>query len=492
MGSVYQFVLSGGLNLSTAKTTASPSELFIGLNYEQAPEIGYERIKGYAPYDDTVSAPPGTGPILGVNIYKGSVYAVREDSATAKLYVSSGAGWTEITLPVPQSVTGKFRFYNHNFYAQPSQIEMFMVSGEGKCIKYDGTTATEITTGASPDEPSHVYAHRDRLVLAQGAEVILSTAGNPSDYLLAGNFGVGYEITSLNSFSGILMVQSKENTTALYGYDESDWEMKPISATGAIDDGTQAIAGDILSVDNQGLFALKAAQAFGDFKYSTLTPKVASIFDKGQYTSGLASVISRSKNQYRLFKGANGLYMTFSGPKLIGTTSVRYNHDVLNTKEGFDLNGDSFAVFGSTNGTVYQFDKTNFFDGDPVSAYLGLHFSQLGAFGQRKCIKKIDLEVEVDGANMALYVNPLFDYKNYDLPTTTYSISDLVATSEAIWDVSTWGSFTYGAVMNNKVRWSTSGIGEAIALQIASDGTEDATHKINSAAFRFENRGRSF
>lgn len=88
--------LTGGLDLATAVTAKKPGRLLVARNVEQKSEGGYRRVDGYAKYD--TNAVPGDGDVLGVHFFQGKVYAFRNDGSSAKMYSSTGAGWTECVL----------------------------------------------------------------------------------------------------------------------------------------------------------------------------------------------------------------------------------------------------------------------------------------------------------------------------------------------------------------------------------------------------------
>jgi len=98
------FPLAGGLNTATPPITLPPGYTNACINYEAEPKGGYTRIAGYELYDgtDSAAAVPGSGPIRGVWVYDGDLYAVRDNAgATAGVMhkaVAGGAGWSTVSL----------------------------------------------------------------------------------------------------------------------------------------------------------------------------------------------------------------------------------------------------------------------------------------------------------------------------------------------------------------------------------------------------------
>jgi len=93
------FPAVGGLNQEAPPLSLSPGELVDVANYECLPNGGYRRIYGYALFDGQSTATqdvPGSGPVKGIHIYQGNVYAIREDGTNARMYKATSSGWTEV------------------------------------------------------------------------------------------------------------------------------------------------------------------------------------------------------------------------------------------------------------------------------------------------------------------------------------------------------------------------------------------------------------
>lgn len=102
-------LLRGGLNLVTPPLAVPEGQCTAALNYE--PEVaGYRRISGYERFDGRtapsdggtrtdITTVPGTGPVRGVWVYNGDVYAFRDTaSGEGGMYKSSAAGWVQQTF----------------------------------------------------------------------------------------------------------------------------------------------------------------------------------------------------------------------------------------------------------------------------------------------------------------------------------------------------------------------------------------------------------
>jgi hypothetical protein len=127
------FAFQGGLDTSSPALRMAPGSVISSKNYEPNQNGGYTRMKGYERFDgqprpsDAPSAAtgavtpaqeaqsfvdeadirraliapvPGSGPILGVALYAGTVYAFRNKAgdAEAGMYGSSASGWVEVAM----------------------------------------------------------------------------------------------------------------------------------------------------------------------------------------------------------------------------------------------------------------------------------------------------------------------------------------------------------------------------------------------------------
>lgn len=130
--SLSSIALTGGLNLAVAPLFVKPGEALFMQNYMCDLNGGYRRIRGYERYDgrtapSTFTEPgsreaqraliqplPGGGPVRGVAMLKGVLYAWR-DNATGTaclLYRAGPAGWTVVPL-------GQYLPYDSGNHAAP-------------------------------------------------------------------------------------------------------------------------------------------------------------------------------------------------------------------------------------------------------------------------------------------------------------------------------------------------------------------------------------
>jgi hypothetical protein len=110
------FLLRGGLNLVTPPLAIPPGMAIASINY--SPDVaGYTRLGGYERFDGlprpsdsdvtatiasrraAISTVPGTGPVRGVTVFDGYVYAFRDHAdGDSRMYRSSATGWERMTF----------------------------------------------------------------------------------------------------------------------------------------------------------------------------------------------------------------------------------------------------------------------------------------------------------------------------------------------------------------------------------------------------------
>ena len=73
-------------------------------------------------------AVPGSGPVKGLHIYKGNLYAIREDGTNGRMYKATSTGWVEVNSSKTWSLNGTYRFCNYNFGGQDDDETMYIVT----------------------------------------------------------------------------------------------------------------------------------------------------------------------------------------------------------------------------------------------------------------------------------------------------------------------------------------------------------------------------
>lgn len=64
---------------------------------------GYERFTGIDAGGKDIGPVPGVGPILGIRLFRETVYATRSDGEVPRLYAATATGW-ELVTPIWDAV----------------------------------------------------------------------------------------------------------------------------------------------------------------------------------------------------------------------------------------------------------------------------------------------------------------------------------------------------------------------------------------------------
>ena len=171
-----------------------------------------------------IGKPPGSGPILGVAVYRDWVVAARDsaDGSSATLWKSSGSGWVSIKdglLP-----GGRFDFVVANFSGDSQQIALFGVDGRNHPFKWDGGTFTFAapafgTQGASATS----------VAIGTGAKTF-TVAGTAKAWQVGDLLTISSKANGANRMSGAIVTYAHPaleiNITAVSGSgDHADWEI---------------------------------------------------------------------------------------------------------------------------------------------------------------------------------------------------------------------------------------------------------------------------
>lgn len=485
------FPVVGGWNQEDPPLASSPGEMIDVNNYECMVGGGIRRISGYTLYDGQSTpsqAVPGTGNVLGVHVYKGDVYAVRDDGSNGRLYKATASGWVEVDNTFTWTSGGSYYFTNYNFYGQDAQEEMFIVNGIDKAVKYDGTSLVQLTTGTGSDNPKVVAGYQKHLFLGIESSLVNSAIGNPTDYTAlngAGEIAVGDTITDLQTGPSALIVGCQDSTNVLYGSSTSDFELDELNKVGSYTNTLGSIGGLVVGLDTQGVMSLQAAQTYGNFSYASISQKVKTYVNL-YFGEGAVSVPNRKLSQYRLFNEKAGLYFTFSGPDMIGVTRVNFAHPVKCAVNSTDTNQVEVSYFGDDQGYVYKMDDGYSFNGTDIYSYFITSFHHYGGPTTNKRFRLIQPDLRVTGANSQVGVRAITDYGDGNV-SLGYT-EELVQTGGSLWDFSTWDQFIYDSAYHQDSRIRVSLTGTNLAVMISSDGSDASQHTIYGITVHYSPR----
>lgn len=516
------FPLRGGLDLRSPMLQADPGSAALMVNFEVATTGGYARTVGYERFDGQASPAeasykgaadarravikpvPGVGPVRGVAVYDGHVWAFRDDkSAQAQLYKSTELGWEAVTIPA-RAGGGRYAFTLYNFTGNTGDLALYGVDGINKPFELKGETLTEIDTGVTSVKPKHIEAHKAHLFLSYpGGSVQHSGIGDPFEWDAetggAGEIAQGDEVTGLVSAKGdVLAIFAKSSIRMLYGNSEADWKQQALSnqadGAGALPYTVQLL-GEPLFLDDIGLRSLSAVDAYGNFATGTLSEVVKPLVEEMRGRA-VASCVLRDRNQYRLLDSRGRcLILTMGGEGMLGFGLAHYPFTSACAHQG-EIDGEQVVVVGSEDGFVYRLDRGNTFDGWSIPASLRLNFHLAKSPTTQKRWRKAVIDITTTGIQ-TIKMQPIFNFGHADVQAATVAdtsrmvVTDLQGLAEAggVWNVDEWGEFVWDGQLLSEAYADIVGSGRSMALVIYSEGVDAPSFTLNGVVLHYSIRG---
>ncbi len=452
-----------------------------------------------AEYRTSIAAVPGTGSVLGVWNFQGTIIAFRNNAANTytDMYKATATGWVQVTTGVPSTLVkgGRYEFVNHNFSGASTGMKVYGCDGKNKGFSWDGTTYVEITTTGSPETPQHVAAHKNRLFYSINGSVMISAPGDPSGTWVAastaGEIGTGDLITAMmplpgNNSTGSLAVYGRNKTSILYGASTDTWNMANVGIdSGAIAYTVQYVGG-ALALDDRGVTSLTAVQEFGNFAASSISKAVQPFIDS-KVGLAIASSVLRSQDQYRIyFTDGTGLAFRPSREGPSAVMPFTYPDAVTCICSGENSSGVEVVYFGSDNGMVYQAEKGTSFDGSAIDAWIRLSFNaERGPLVIKKW-RRATVEADIP-SYVALSMTYEMDYGDSSFPIVALQTSTQEG-GGGYWDQFTWDEFTWDSPIIGQPKFSLSGSSQNISLLFNSNDDLSQPYSIQSVLLQYTPR----
>lgn len=412
------------------------------------------------------------------------------------LSITGGAGnivlnASTVDVPITLAPGGRYEFVNWNFYGQASTIRMYGASGTHRAFEFDGTVFAPFSIPGTDDKPVHIEVHKNALFLSIRSSVFNSAPGGPFNFqaqLGGSEFACGEDVNVMLSMAGSeaggsLMIRTKNRTKVLYGNDSDDFNLIDYEKeAGAEKYTTQPIAG-ILSYDTYGITSLATTQRFGNFQ-SALISELIQPYLNDKVGMARASCIVRQKNQYRVFfTNGEAVFVTYSASKLLGMTTISYQHDVacITSLEG--AGGREEIYFGSSDGYVRQAEIGTSFDGSPINWSMDLAFNHFGGPRQLKRFRKAVMEVTGSGYSEFAFSSSLaYGSEEFD---QTPDITVGTSTDSTNWDRFQWDHFYWDGRSLSPTEADLTGTAENISLLYSGSSDAFTPFTINSVILHF-------
>jgi hypothetical protein len=383
------------------------------------------------------------------------------------------------------SVGGHYRFVNFNFFGGSGTFRTYGCNGVDPAFEIDENLVVSpilFPKTAVADQPDYnvpflIEEHRNYLFLAfPGGRFAHSVIGEPmtfNGFLGAAEFGVGDEITGLNSVAGgVLAITTERETRGLFGVDVSDWELKMLAErTGGRLYSTQKLD-TVYAFDDLGITSLARTDQFGDFIGSTVSQLVQPLINELRDKVTTSSLVRKS-NQYRVyFSDGSGLIMYVPSTGMtqdqrvmnslqVHFGSLRYPFAVRKIYNSEDENGDERTYFCSDDGYIYEDQVGYNFDGEEIASVCRLVFNQVGTPSIRKRFRRAILELE---SQKPLTIKVVADltYGSDDSGTSYRDV--VIAAGGGFWDSDNWDEFFFDGQVVSTASAGLTGTGSNIGL----------------------------
>ena len=496
---------SGGLitNLSPLQQGLNyPGSATVMRNFEPSVDGGYRRIDGYSKWDNTVL--PGSGFARGVVEFEQAVYAARG----SHLYQSGGSGWTQLTDNATYSSSGVslagsgfVRFAKHKFAGTDVLI---ITDGQGKPFKWDGSTFAQITTATSDvNGADFVTNHKNHLFFAEDNIVTFTAPFSDTDFTPASGAGTivfDNAVTDMISFREQLVIFTEQSIHLLVGSTVADFTLKPITRDiGAVKpDTAQEIGGDIMFLGPDGLRLLSATERNNDFGLGVVSKNIQPTMTQfiGQ-SSHFASVVIRSKSQYRLF-GFNSSFTDNSARGILGTQFAQQGGEGMQWAETRGINAyvsssslnntEEYPLFANDDGYVYRMENGNDFDGSNIVASFKTPELPIQDPSTRKSMYKMQLFVDPQGGFSA-EMSTEYDHNQANVVQPEVITISNTASPAAFYGVATYGTSGFGGNLQYIFDIQLTGSGNVVAFNFESDSS-DPPFSLDSMIIQYGQYGR--
>lgn len=421
----------------------------------------------------------------------GGNFAAGAATTTSGATVTLSGGQAPITM----AAGGRFEFDKANFSGQLITRRIYGCDGVNPCFEFDGDTLAPISTGLSPDRPSHIRFHKNFLFVAQEASLIFCAAGNPFKWSSVdggGEIATGDTITGMITLPGsqttaTLGVYLRTNTAFLYGTDPTTFNFVTFNTgVGGVPYSIQNLF-DTFFLDDLGVVTLKTTLNWGNFLPTTLTKNILPFIAR-ERGNLMASAVNREKSQYRLFFGDGyGLYATILNQQYLGCGLVLFP-DVIACIDNTNLIGDDEATYaGSQSGYVYQLDMGTSFDGAAISAYITTAWDPVKSPRILKRFRAASIEVQ-GGSYAEIQYGWQLGYDNAQIPQLPALTQVLNLGAVPHWDSFVWDAFVWDGTGLTPTDVDETGTAENIRITITSGTNYIGAYTVNSVIHHYSLR----
>lgn len=420
-------------------------------------------------------------------------YSDTENLQVAAVTQAVAAGASEqFALPVG----GRYSFVSENFYAGADTYRVYASGGGvGPGFEIDENDVVtpilmDLTMGDAPSEnrPHLVEAWDGCLWFAfAGGSVQHSIVGDPlvfNGFLGAAEYGLGDEVTTLNSLSGdVLVARTRRQTHAFYKGDIYTKKIISDRAGGILYSDQELNTS--YAADDSGITNLMRVQEYGDFGNATISDLIQPyLAARKELVAG--SMVVRDSNQYRLlYSNGEGAIARINpnGAAEFGILSYPTTVHCAYSCENED--GTPTNWFGGSSGYVYQAEIGRNFDGAEIEATARMPFNHQGQPEIRKRYRLVELELSGERA-IELYMAADLSYSGPE--TGAHYWEDRVVGGGGFFDADNWDQIYWDAQQFSTARFELLGTGKNISLLFYSRSNTTAPFILQGAQLHFDLR----
>lgn len=465
----------------------NPGSAILAINYTTPITGGYRAVSGYHLLG---GAPPaGTGPILGLCVWHGDVFCIRENAGTGTLYKLTGGSWVSVGTGLE---VGLHEFASGTFQALAASEALYMVGG-GKPWVWDGTSLSEIV--AAPSGGSYIAVHANHLVVGlPSGSVQWSEMGDPTSWDAAGGageLGAADAVTGLAAAAGgVLVIGCRDTIKLLYGSSVDDFVVRTHSENAGVKPRTMRAMGAMpVFQSSLGLTSLEAVQSYANFAFGSWARAVKPLLSN-QSADPIGAVSLKQENQYRLyFPSGLVLVATFNGTQPVGITTLLYPDapTLVASGDSADLRSD-VTVFADSQANIYLTDAGTSFNGQDIRTVLALAYNHFGHTTLRKRMRRLWLDIEAESP-AELFVLPSYNLGN-DIARAPVAVMQAL-TAGGLWDFDRWGEFAWSTPMLDMHPMMLSGSATHIGPVVNSSSSVALPHTIRGYTVQFDPRRES-
>lgn len=391
---------------------------------------------------------------------------------------------TAITL----SPGGRVQTVAYTFTAQLSDKRLYGCDGVNAEFEFDGETLVPINTGMGSVRAEAVAAHKNHLMFGYRGSLQHSGTGTPfiwSAVFGAAELSTGDTITNLISVGGseasaALMVLCENALFVLYGSDDSDWNLVPLSTvSGAKPYSVQDIGG-VVALDAPGFVRYPATQSFGNFAWDTISRQIDPIA-RGQTAACSVFITDRSVFRCVLSDGTGVSGVPVGKGKWEWSTfgyPVAMKHAVH-----AEIAGQPRTFYGGADGYVYEADVGRSFAGQSVQFAIKLWPVHFNAPFTLKSFRWLDVQAAPESAFALRVSTECIEGTGDSTDTPAVEVEQYGA--GLTWDVGNYDEAYWDTGSTARKRLQFSNRGTACAVLLGGESDNELPHVINAVTLGY-------